>query len=42
MALNENVIAWNLPNWLTVSLMGLIGFAVIGAFAKWYQSRQAS
>jgi hypothetical protein len=38
---NENIIAWNVANWITVILMAAIGFFAIGAFQKWYASKSA-
>lgn len=35
------ILSWNLTNWVTVVLMALVAFALIGAGQKWYQSRQA-
>lgn len=29
--MNETILTWNVPNWITVVLMALLGFAVIGA-----------
>jgi hypothetical protein len=33
------ILSWNLTNWVTVTLMALVAFALIGAAQKWYQSR---
>jgi hypothetical protein len=37
--MNENIIAWNVTNWITVVLMAAIGFFILGAGLKWKQSR---
>lgn len=38
--MNENIIAWNVTNWVTVLLIGLTGFFALGAAQKWYAGRQ--
>jgi hypothetical protein len=40
--MNENIIAWNVTNWITVILMAAIGFFVLGLLLKWKQSRFGS
>ena len=37
--MNENIITWNVTNWVTVILMAAIGFFLIGTFLKWKQQR---
>jgi hypothetical protein len=37
--MNENIITWNVTNWITVILMAAIGFFLIGVVLKWRQSR---
>jgi hypothetical protein len=37
--MNENILTWNVTNWITVILMAAIGFALIGVGTKFYQSR---
>lgn len=32
--MNETIISWNVPNWLTIVLMALIGFAGIGLVVR--------
>jgi hypothetical protein len=39
---SENIIDWNAANWITVVLMVALGFAVLGAVAKLWQSRQTA
>ncbi len=31
--MNETILTWNVPNWITVVLMAVLGFAVFGAAA---------
>lgn len=38
--MNENIIAWNVANWITIVLMAAIGFFLIGLGQKAYQQRQ--
>jgi len=40
--MNENILAWNVTNWVTVILMVTIGFFIIGVLAKWRQSKKVS
>lgn len=28
--MNETIITWNVPNWLTITIMAFVGFAVFG------------
>jgi hypothetical protein len=35
--MNENIIAWNVTNWITVILMAAIGFFLLGVAQKWMQ-----
>lgn len=32
--MDETVLTWTVPNWITVLLMVILGFAVIGAGVK--------
>lgn len=32
--MNETILTWNIPNWITVVLMAILGFAVIGLAAN--------
>lgn len=36
------IISWNFPNWLTILLMAILGFAVLGMIAQVVKSRQAT
>jgi hypothetical protein len=40
--MNENIIAWNTTNWVTVILMAAIGFFLVGLALKWKQGRSSS
>jgi hypothetical protein len=42
MPLEENIITWNVTNWLTVALMGALFFAAAGLAQSWWSSRQSS
>lgn len=35
------ILSWNPANWITVVLMVVIGFAVLGAATRIYQQRSA-
>ena len=37
--MNENIITWNVTNWVTVILMAAIGFFLVGLVLKWRQSK---
>jgi len=32
--MNETIITWNVPNWITVVLMAFLGFAFLGMIGK--------
>jgi predicted negative regulator of RcsB-dependent stress response len=36
--MNENILTWNVENWITVILMAAIGFMLLGLGQKWWQS----
>lgn len=38
---SESILTWNVTNWITVVLMVLIAFFLIGLAQKWYQVRQS-
>lgn len=42
MPLDENVVTWNVTNWITVVLMVAIGYTVLGFAQSWWSSRQAA
>ncbi|MGC9293470.1 MAG: hypothetical protein ACP5EP_12255 [Acidobacteriaceae bacterium] len=37
--MDENIITWNVANWLTIVLMGAIGFFLFGAAQKIWQDK---
>jgi predicted negative regulator of RcsB-dependent stress response len=39
---DENILTWNVTNWITVVLMVLIGFFLLGFGERWWISRQAA
>lgn len=39
--MDETVLDWTVPNWITVVLMVLLGFAVIGVLGKMLASMKA-
>jgi hypothetical protein len=40
--MEENLITWNVANWITVILMAAIGFALLGLAKKAYASYQSN
>jgi hypothetical protein len=40
--MDENLITWNVPNWITVILMAAIGFWLLKLGQKFYQSRSSA
>lgn len=40
--MQENIIAWNVSNWITVILMAAIGFALLGVARKMWQKSQGA
>lgn len=39
--MEENIITWNLPNWITVVLMVTLSFAALGAIAGFARKKNA-
>jgi predicted negative regulator of RcsB-dependent stress response len=37
---DENILTWDVTNWITVVLMAAIGFFVIAAAQKYWQKKQ--
>lgn len=37
--MNENILTWNVANWISVVLMAAIGFALVGVGIKLYQGQ---
>lgn len=40
--MEENILTWNLPNWITVVLMAVVGFAVLAAVAGIVRKRSGT
>lgn len=40
--MEQNLITWNVANWITVILMAAGGFAILKALQTWYQKSQSS
>lgn len=38
--MDENIIAWNVTNWVTVILMAAIGFFLLGVATKFIQKKR--
>lgn len=40
--MDDNILSWNVANWVTVILMVVLGFAILGMVAKiWRQKKGA-
>jgi predicted negative regulator of RcsB-dependent stress response len=39
---DENIVTWNVTNWITIVLMVLIGFLILGVGQRWWAARQAA
>jgi hypothetical protein len=42
MAMDENIVTWNVTNWITVVLMVALGYALIGWGQTLWAKRQAA
>jgi hypothetical protein len=42
MAMDENIVTWNVTNWITVVLMVALGYALIGWGQAVWAKRQAA
>jgi FlaG/FlaF family flagellin (archaellin) len=40
--MDENIVTWNVTNWITVVLMVAIGFAILGVIQAWWTQRQSN
>ncbi len=40
--MDENIITWDVTNWITVVLMAGIGFAILGFAKNWYAKKHAA
>jgi len=39
--MDENIITWNVTNWITVVIMAAIGFFLLGVAQKYYAKKKA-
>lgn len=39
--MNDNILSWNVENWLSVILMASIGFGILAVAQKLYAKQQA-
>lgn len=37
--MQDNIITWNFANWVTITLMALVSFFLMGAFVSFLKSR---
>lgn len=40
--MNENILTWNITNWITVVLMAAVGFAVLGFVQSYVANKNAA
>lgn len=40
--MNENILTWNITNWITVVLMAAVGFAVLGFVQSYVAKKNAA
>lgn len=40
--MERTMISWNLPNWITITLMGAAGYAVLGLIAQLLKQQRAA
>jgi len=38
--MNENILSFNVTNWITVVIMAVLGFAVLSVIAKFIQNQK--
>jgi hypothetical protein len=38
----DTILSWNVPNWITVLLMVVLGFALLGMIARIWQQRKGA
>lgn len=38
--MRENILSWNIPNWITVLLMVGVSYAIFGAAVRIWQQKQ--
>lgn len=39
--MEENILTWSVTNWITVVLMGAVGFFLVGLASKWWTQHRA-
>lgn len=37
--MGESIISWNVPNFVTIGVMGMVMFTVFGMIAAWWSAR---
>jgi hypothetical protein len=42
MAAEDQILTWNVTNWVTVILMAAVGFFGLGLIQKWYSNRSGA
>ena len=40
--MNETIISWNFPNWVTIVLMAAVGFLILAAIAQAFHKARGS
>lgn len=40
--MNENIITWNFPNWVTIVLMAAVGFLILAALGQVFHKVRGS
>jgi len=40
--MDENIISWNVTNWITVVLMVAIGYTLLGLLQNWYAKKNGT
>ncbi len=40
--MDDNIVTWDVTNWITIVIMAGIGFALFGFVRNWYAKKQKS
>jgi len=40
--MSENIISWNVANWVTITIMAALGLSVVGVVSSFVRPRMAS
>lgn len=40
--MNENILTWNFPNWVSITLMAAVGFLILAALAQVFHKATGS